>query len=482
VKELEPGQVLDGFLIGERIETGPGARFYRVSCTDGRSDPGFPLLMKLPQRQEADGAERSVIPVDFEVEQQSLQALSGPHVPRLVAAGDPAQQPWLVMEFIEGRTLQYRTDQPALPALSEVVYLGAALALAVHSLHQQNAVHQDLQPAHVLVRADGSVVLLDFGLCCHAHYPDLQTGQERRALGTPAWMAPEQVLGVRGDPRSDVFAIGVILYQLLTHALPYGKPDTPLGLRQRLWRDPLPPRQLRPDIPAWLQEVVLRCLAPEAAQRYPSAAHLAFDLQHPQQVRVSARGDALRPLGLWAHAGRWLRAQRMRERPSPPPQRLISEVPIVLVAVPPEGASDAMLYALRQAAQRALGTRPGARLACVTVVLRSSTEATHDPGGARRRYMAQLQHWAQPLQHPQHQIACRVLESGDVADALLAYAREHRVSVIVMGAATPGLQIQRFITTVPLQVAMDAPCTVIFVKQTLPFEPPGSAGEPEQDD
>ena len=470
MKLLEPGSEVDGYRIGECVHQGGMAHLYRVSYASGAPDPGFPMIMKVPRMSEGDGAENIV---GFEVEHQILQAIAGPHVPRLVAAGDLEHLPYLVMEYVAGQTLQHGLDMPALPAIETVLQYGTALAHAVHSLHQQNTVHLDLKPANVLLRPDGSVVLLDFGLSCHAHFPDLLAEQLRRAVGSPAWMAPEQVVGVRGDPRSDVFAIGVILYQLLTHALPFGTPETTGGLRQRLWMDPPPPRSLRSDIPPWLQEVVLRCLAPEAAQRYPSAAHLAFDLQHPQQVRVTARGEALRGVGVWVHFKRWVRAAGMQYKPSPLPARQIAEVPIVMVAVPPEGASDVTLYSLRMAAARALGTRPGARLACVTVVpsdALSSTSNARSETSVQRRYLAQLRHWAQPLEGPGHQLSCHVLESGDVAQALLDYARGNRVSVIVLGAATHGLMAQRFITTVPIQVAMDAPCTVILVKQALPFE------------
>jgi len=87
-----------------------------------------------------------------------------------------------------------------------------------------------------------------------------------------------------------------------------------------------------------------------------------------------------------------------------------------------------------------------------------------------RRYLTMLRQWAQPLDHPGHQTSFHVLETGDVAQALLDYARGNHVSVIVMGAATHGLKTQRFVATVPIKVAMDAPCTIILVKQSLPFE------------
>jgi nucleotide-binding universal stress UspA family protein len=324
----------------------------------------------------------------------------------------------------------------------------------------------------VLLREDGSAVLLDFGLSCHAHYPDLLAEQLRKAVGSPAWIAPEQVVGVRGDPRSDVFAIGVMLYQLCTGTLPFGEPQTAGGLRQRLWMDPTPPRKLRPDLPAWLQEVVLRCLEPEAAKRYPSAAHLAFDLVHPTQVHVTMRGTNIKGTSFRTHFKRWIKAAGMQYQPSPVPTQQLQEVPIVMVAVPHKDVTDATLYSLREAVARALGTRPGARLACVTVISSSLTSASEEDRSethVHRRHLTALRQWAQPLDHPGHQTSCHVLESGDVAQALLDYARGNQVSVIVMGAATHGLKTQRFVATVPIKVAMDAPCTIILVKQSLPF-------------
>ncbi len=497
MKLLQAGSELDGFTIGECIHSGGMAHIYHVRYAQGSHDPGFAMAMKVPRMAAGDGAENIV---GFEVECGILQVLSGPFVPRFVAAGDLERVPYLVMEYIEGRTLQHWLDAPQPLEVDVICRLGVAMARAAQALHLQNTVHLDLKPHNVLLRpapglgepgvsplhSFGAAVLLDFGLSHHAHYPDLLAEQLRKAVGSPAWIAPEQVVGVRGDPRSDIFAIGVMLYQLCTSALPFGAPQTPAGLRQRLWADPVPPRRRRAELPSWLQEVVLRCLEPEAAQRYPSAAHLAFDLLHPTQVHVTARGTRTEPTPFFTHFKRWLRAAGMHYQPSPLPAQQITEVPIVMVALPYRDASDATLYSLRQAVARSLGSRPGARLACVTVIpsgLSTTTSDARSETQLHRRHLVQLHQWAQPLDYPGHQTSCHVLESGDVAQALLDYAVGNQVSVIVMGAATHGLKTQRFIATVPIKVAMEAPCTVILVKQTLPFAQlaaphgVGSAGE-----
>jgi serine/threonine protein kinase len=487
MKLMEVGTVLDGFLVGECIHAGGMAHIYSVTFADGVHDPGFAMVMKVPRMTAGDGAETII---SFEVEHQILQVLTGRHVPRFVAAGDLATMPYLVMEYVQGKILSQWSDAPAdqRPDPASIAKLGEAIAIATHRLHQQHTVHHDLKPANVLIRPDGSAVLLDFGLSCHAHYPDLLAEQLRVAVGSPAWIAPEQVVGVRGDPRSDVFAIGVMLYQLACNELPFGEPQTTGGLRQRLWMDPKPLKALAPSTPDWLQEVVLRCLAPKAADRYASAAHLAFDLRNPNDVAITALGRKTEGTGFSTHFKRWIKAAGMQYEPSPKPMEQIESVPIVMVAVPHKDVTDATLYSLREAVERSLGTRPGARLACITVIssgLSSASDEATSETTVHRQYLSRLRQWAKPMDMEGHQASFHVLEAGDVAQAILDYAVGNNVSVIVMGAATHGLKTQRLLATVPIKVAMDAPCTVILVKQALPFEhlgvPEGSVERATQD-
>ena len=470
---LAEGSELDGFKIGPRIHGGAMASIYSVTYADGRPAL-FNMVMKVPLMRSGDGGENIV---SFEIEHQLLQVLHGPHVPRFVAAGDLSRVPYLVMEHIQGQTLEsfnrsHRHPQQALP-LQTIAHLGAKLAEALHSLHQQNACHLDLKPANVMIGKDDCMILLDFGLSFHANYPDLLAEELRKAVGSPAWIAPEQIVGVRGDPRSDVFAIGVMLYEMTTGELPFGSPSTAGGLRQRLWMSPRPPRALRSDCPEWLQEVILRCLEPQADQRYPSASHLMFDLRNPDQITLTERGRKTVSKGFWWHFKRWLRAAGMQYQASPLPSEQISEVPIVMVALPNNDVSDATLYALRQATMRSLGTRPGAKLAIVTVIssgITASSEHNQSETWIQRQHLASFKKWAEGLNLQNHQVSFHVIESGNVAQALLRYAEGNKVNLIIMGAATHGLALQNFIATVPISVAMRAPCTVILVKENLPFE------------
>ena len=463
--EIEIGQVIDDFVLGPRLYAGAMARVHEVNWVAGREPAGaarFPMVMKIPRMTRHDGAENLV---GYEVEMQIMPALQGRHVPRFVAAGDLSELPYLVMERIEGQTLEHLMESSSgRLSFEDIARHGAALAKAVHSLHQQNVCHMDLKPANVLIQSDGRAVLLDFGLSCHAHMPDLLAEELRKAVGSPAWMAPEQVVGVRGDARSDVFAVGVILYEMISGKLPFGSPETTGGLRQRLWMDPRPLKQMRADVPSWLQEIVMRCLEPEAVDRYASAAQLGFDLTHPEQVTVTERGLREQGTGFWVHFKRWIRAAGREYKPSPIPKQLTETVPMVMVGIPHQDASDETLEQLREAVARSLGLRPGARLSCVTVV---NGSGGHDNESEwHRHHLVRMQRWAEGLDLKGHQVSHHVLESNHVAEALLAYAKGNHVNLIILGAATHGLSTQRFIATVPIKVAMHAPCTVILVKAT----------------
>ena len=473
MKKLTPGTEIDGFLVEDCIHAGGMAHIYSVRYAQTlrpATAPGFPMVMKIPRMTAGDGAENIV---SFEMELQILPTLHGPHVPRFVAAGDLIRLPYLVMEHMAGHTLQHWLDQTCAQPITTIAQLGAAMAHAAHSLHQQNCCHLDLKPGNVLIQDSGNAVLLDFGLSSHAHYPDLLAEEMRKAVGSPAWISPEQIVGVRGDLRSDIFAIGVMLYELTTRELPFGSPSTDGGMRQRMWMAPTPPRALRADVPDWLQEIILRCLEPEAAQRYATAAELAFDLANPEQVPITQRGMRLRGISFFGKMRRWVKAAGMQYHPSPLPAQQITEVPILMVAVPHKDVSDATLYSLRQAVARSLSTRPGARLAVVTVISPSASSATDSSRSEtqlHRMHLARLKQWAQGLEVGGHGVSYHVLEASDVAQAIVRYAQGNNVGLLILGAATHGLQMQRLISTVPMRVARDAPCTVILVKQQLPFE------------
>ena len=479
---VEQGATIDGFTIGEPLHEGGMAVLHRVT----REGQEFPLLMKVPRIGPGEPAETII---SYEVEAMVMAALKGPAVPRFVGAGDVAVLPYIVMEHVEGRPLQEWAERAPLPA-EEVARLGAALATAAHALHQQEAIHLDLKPGNVLVRPGGEAVLVDFGLAHHGHFPDLLAEETTRPIGSAPYMSPEQIVGVRSDPRSDVFAIGAILYQLATGRLPFGQPTGEAGLRRRLWRDPVPPRALARELPPWLQEVILRCLEVDARARYPTAAQVALDLAHPDEIAVGERGKRVRQAGPLAVLKRWVKAAGYEPAPIPRPSMQLSQANIVMVAIATGHADDAQLEALRAVARRDMAADPAARLAAVTVIRPASelggSGLDDHATGHRIRELVRLRHWAEALALPPARVSFHVLESTETAEALLRYARVNAVDHIVIGApprdapmrgmlgsvssdvspdAMPeALKFFGSLGTVSTKVAAEAPCTVTIVR------------------
>jgi serine/threonine protein kinase len=208
-------------------------------------------------------------------------------VPACYATGDFAHQAYAVIEPIPGTTLYSRLGELPLP-YEEARVIAWKIAVALADLHRQNVIHHDIKPSSVMFRPTGEAVLIDYGLSHHNQLPDLLQEEFRVPYGTAPYMAPERLLGVRDDPRSDLFSLGVLLYFFTTGVRPFGETETMRGMRRRLWRDPHPPRKLKADYPPWLQEVVLRCLEIEPVWRYPTASR-------PDQADGARRAAAARP-------------------------------------------------------------------------------------------------------------------------------------------------------------------------------------------
>src|SRR6202047_5186722 len=340
------GAVIDGFTIGERIHSGGMERLWSVTY------PGIavPLLMKIPRVSE--GEDPAAI-VSFEMEQMILPRLSGPHVPACYATGDFAHQAYVVIEPIPGTTLYSRLGELPLP-YEEAVTIAGKIATALADLHRQNVIHHDIKPSSVMFRPSGEAVLIDFWLSHHNLLPDLLQEEFRLAYGTAPYMPPEQLLGVRDDPRSDLFSLGVLLYFFTTGLRPFGESETMRGMRRRLWRDPYPPRKLRADYPPWLQEIVLRCLEIEPVWRHPTASQLAFELAHPDQLKLTARSERLKRDPLSTVWRRRFNGGMTQPKPKSDVAVQLASGPIVAVALDTEDGSGPLNECLRMTAAHLL--------------------------------------------------------------------------------------------------------------------------------
>jgi tetratricopeptide (TPR) repeat protein len=234
----------------------------------------------------------------FRIEAEAAARLQHSHIVQVHETGEQEGRPYLVMELVEGGSLAQKLAQAPLAA-RPAAELVEQLARAVHYAHERGVIHRDLKPANVLLAADGTPKVTDFGLArrlsqASGSVPRLsgvrtQTGA---ILGTPCYMAPEQAAG-RGKeagPATDVYALGAILYECLTGRPPFRGATALETTEQVLRDDPVPPRKLQPGVPRDLETVCLKCLAKEPPRRYARAADLADDLRrHLEGKSVAAR-------------------------------------------------------------------------------------------------------------------------------------------------------------------------------------------------
>jgi tetratricopeptide (TPR) repeat protein len=239
-------------------------------------DSGEQVAVKLPFESDP----------RFEQESQALAQLDHPGVVGFREAfTDDAGRQALVMEWVEGETLQQRLSRDGPPRVDKAVRLAIELSQAVEHAHQRGVLHRDLKPSNVVIDAGGRLRLTDFGLGkllpAARRISQASLTRTGELMGTPAYMAPEQAAGekARVGPRSDVYGLGATLYALLTGRPPF-KGVTPLNTLNAVFEEaPLPPSTHRAEVPAGLDAVVLRCLAKEPDERFPSAAALSQALE-----------------------------------------------------------------------------------------------------------------------------------------------------------------------------------------------------------
>jgi serine/threonine protein kinase len=437
------GTEIDGFTVGELLHRGGMGTVHRVSRS-GESDR---LVLKAPLLGST-AASESII--GFETEATILPTLKGPHVPRFIAAGDLARTPYVVIEWIEGPTLGERLARGPLPP-AQMAEIGAAIADALHSIHQQGVIHLDLKPTNVVLRPDGIAVLIDFGVAHHARYPDLLAEETRFRAGSAPYVSPEQLLGTREDRRSDLFALGVVLYEGLTGKLPFGEPET--DVRNRFWLDPEPPCVAAPEVAPWLQEIVLRCLEPRAEQRYQSAGHLAFDLRHPEQVALTERARKNRRAGIASHLRRFFRARAEHGARLRKPDALTHETPIVLVAVDTEHLDDERHPAIYATIAQTLAQSTEYRLLCLSVI---------PPFASSQEHLVRLRDWTEPLALPVQRLSLHAVESDSPAETIVELASHNNVDLVVLGGPSEGGRA--WSQSVASSVSAKAPCSVHVVR------------------
>jgi serine/threonine protein kinase len=284
MKEISTGDQLDHYRVDALVATGSHASIFRGDDLKN----GTVVAIKVPH------IELELDPVFYERfrrEQEIGQKLNHPRVMKVLPSEHHSRD-YIVMEWVNGRPLQeILVEQGKLPQ-DRATHIAIGICEAVAYIHSHGVVHRDLRPGHIMVNSNDDIKLINFGLASQVGAKRITFTSLARELRTASYASPEEIGGHRCDARSDVYSIGVILYEMLTGKLPFGNDNSLAHINERLLKDTPSPRKIEPSITPQMQEIIYRALERAPVHRYSSAHEFAYDLAHMQDVVVEERSGS----------------------------------------------------------------------------------------------------------------------------------------------------------------------------------------------
>jgi eukaryotic-like serine/threonine-protein kinase len=280
---LRPGDLLDHYRIENLVARSGMASIFRATDTLNNRT----VAIKIPHPEmEADPNlfER------FQREREIGEKLDHPGVMK-VFHDDKRSRVYMVMEWVEGELLRKLMSAAGKFPPERAARITARICEALDYIHSHGVVHRDMKPENIMVDSEDRIKLIDFGIAGNEGSRRLTFANLSSVMGTPDYISPEQVKGKRGDGRSDIYAMGIMLYEMLTGKVPFTGNNAFLIMNDRLLNSPPPPREVNPNISPALQEIIYRAMERDPKNRYATAREFVWDLEHQDQVGVAERAE-----------------------------------------------------------------------------------------------------------------------------------------------------------------------------------------------